>query len=321
MNSMQETILTRLAGSHAPVSGDLLAHELGISRTAVWKHIQQMRRRGIDIAALHGRGYALQQEVFSHGTLSARLHTQRIGRELLLLEETDSTNREAMRRAEEGAADGLTIFAERQSAGRGRLGRRWHTFPGQALAMSIVLRPPLPPERVPQLSLLTAVALHQALSPLAPSLAIKWPNDLLCHGAKLAGILTEMRAEPGQVHAVIVGIGVNLAAPKDGWPDDITQRVTDLSTLAGHSVSRLDVAARILQAMDSLYAQYLNEGFAPIRDAWWQAHAASGKSVRVHDGKDYIVGTAEALDHDGALLLATPEGQRRIVAGDLELMA
>jgi len=321
MNRMQESILTRLAASKAPLSGDLLAHELGISRTAVWKHIQQLRCRGIDIAALHGRGYALQQEVFSHGTLAARLDTRRIGRELLLLEETDSTNREAMRRAEQGAGEGLVIFAERQSEGRGRLGRRWHTFPGQALAMSIVLRPPLPPEQVPQLSLLTAVALQQALAPLAPGIAIKWPNDLLHHGAKLAGILTEMRAEPGQVHAVIVGIGVNLAAPEAGWPAEITQRVTDLTTAAERPVSRLDVAARILNAVDTLYDQYLNEGFTPIRTAWWQAHAASGKSVRVHDGRGYIEGTAEALDHDGALLLATPAGQRRIVAGDLELMA
>ncbi len=319
MHAAREHILKRLSSSHEPVSGDVLAAELHLSRAGVWKHIQSLRQQGAEIIARSGQGYVLNAEVFSACTLKAHLHSGVIGRDIRILDETDSTNRQAMLEAEQGASEGLVIFARHQSAGRGRLGRTWHTLP-EALACSVLLRPSLPPEKVPQLSLLTAVALHEALSALAPELRIKWPNDMLHHGAKLAGILTEMRAEPGQVHAVVLGFGINLYAPADGWPADIRQPVTDLASISGTSFSRIELAASILNALDSWYRRYLEEGFAPVHKAWWQAHAASGQSVRVHDGKHYIEGIASALDEDGAMLLQTPSGTQRIVAGDLELM-
>ncbi|MDX8407308.1 MAG: biotin--[acetyl-CoA-carboxylase] ligase [Mariprofundaceae bacterium] len=334
MHAAREHILSRLSSSSEPVSGDVLAGELQLSRAGVWKHIQSLRRQGADIVAMAGRGYVLNAEVFSPGTLQARLQSKLIGREIRILEETDSTNRQAMLAAEQDADEGLVIFARRQSHGRGRLGRTWHTLP-EALACSVLLRPALPPEKVPQLSLLTAVALHQALSALAPDLRIKWPNDLLFHGAKLAGILTEMRAEPGRVHAVVLGFGINLYAPADGWPADIrqaeignsgarppgsTHAATDLASISSAPFSRLELAATILNALDEWYHRYLEQGFAPVHQAWWQAHAASGQKVRVHDGSDYIEGIATALDADGALLLQTAHGTRRIMAGDLELM-
>jgi len=183
------------------------------------------------------------------------------------------------------------------------------------------LPPDLPPEQVPQLSLLTAVALHEALSVYAPDLRIKWPNDLLFRGAKVAGILTEMRAEPGHVHAVVLGFGINLKAPVGGWPSDITQAVTDMTTISAQPrISKLEIAVAVLEALDRWYDVYLSDGFAPLRVAWWQAHAASGGKVRVHHGNGYIEGIASALDEDGALLLQTSHGMERIIAGDLELL-
>jgi len=319
VNSAREHILSRLSGSAAPVSGDVLAAELSLSRAGVWKHIQTLRKQGADIRAKSGKGYVLNSEVFSAGTLKPLLTGRSIGRSIEILDEIDSTNREVMRRAEQGAEEGLVLFAKRQSAGRGRLGRTWHTLP-DSLACSVLLRPQLPPEKVPQLSLLTAVALHEALAGFAPDLRIKWPNDLLFHGAKVSGILTEMRAEPGQVHAVVLGFGINLSAPADGWPSDIRQSVTDLASICSQPVSRLELAASLLNALDQWYERYMQQGFAPVHRAWWQAHAASGQAVRVHDGKSYIEGIATALDEDGAMLLQTAQGTRRIIAGDLELM-
>lgn len=315
---IRDRILARLDASSEPLSGDLLAHELGLSRTGVWKHIEQLRKAGADIVAHSGLGYSLESELFSSALLASRCSGKRIGSSVTILDETDSTNRDAMREADLGAKEGIAIFAHKQSSGKGRLGRRWHTVP-DSLACSVLLRPPLTPEKVPQLSLLTAVALHDALSELSPEIRIKWPNDILYRGAKLAGILTEMRAEPGQVHAVVLGFGINLSAPDNGWPMDITQKATDLTTILNRKPSRLELAASILNALDHWYEIYLQQGFAPVHTAWWHAHAASGQKVRVFNGSDYIDGIASALDEDGALLLETSRGTERIIAGDLEL--
>jgi BirA family biotin operon repressor/biotin-[acetyl-CoA-carboxylase] ligase len=319
MHSSREHILTRLSLSEGPVSGDTLASELGLSRAGIWKHIEALRNSGADIQAHVGLGYVLNSEVFSAGALKARLNCKRIGSQIRILEETGSTNRDIMQEAEQGTEEGLVIFANRQSHGKGRMGRLWQTLP-ESLACSVLFRPVLPTEQVPQLSLLTAVALHDALSQFSADIRIKWPNDILYHGAKLAGILTEMRAEPGYVHAVTLGFGVNLQAPSDGWPADISQTAVDLSTASCQKISRLDVAAAILNALDHWYELYLRDGFAPVHTAWWQAHASSGQLVRVFDGRQYIEGVASALDDDGALLLKTSSGMERIIAGDLELL-
>ena len=324
MSDSRRAILGRLAASRTPVSGDRLAAELGISRTAVWKHVQGLRGDGLDIEAIGGQGYLLRSDVLLAEAIRERFgatQPSRIGRMIEVLDEIDSTNLELLRRAEQGADEGLVLFAERQTKGRGRLARRWHTFAGEALAFSLLLRPALPPQRIPEVPLVAACGLYRAISGFAPEVRLKWPNDLLFRGRKLAGILTEMRAEPGRVHALVIGIGLNVKAPAGGWPADITQPVTDLTTAAGRELNRHDIAAACIRGLDEAYGQWLAEGFAPIRDDWWQAHAASGQPVRVHDGAGYIEGIAEALDLDGALLLRTAGETRRIIAGDLELMA
>jgi len=237
---------------------------------------------------------------------------------LQCFETIDSTNREAMRQLEVGAASGTVIIADEQSAGRGRLGRVWHSMK-DALSMSIILRPDVAPEKVSQLSLVTAVALHQALSHDTPDIRLKWPNDLLIHGAKVSGILTEMRMQWKQLDGVVIGLGVNIKKPPMGWPDDIEQDATDLQSHAIQEVSRQSCAVSILQSLDHWYESYLQYGFAPIRKAWWQAHIASQKSVRVFDGKRYIQGIATGLDEDGALLLDVQGNIQRLMAGEVFL--
>ena len=321
MHPTREALLLQLSTVADGASGEALAELLGISRTAVWKHVHALQAEGVDIRAERGRGYVLGDDVLLASQLAERLAGRRIGSRCLVMSEVDSTNSELMRMAtEEGGEvpDGTVLLAERQVRGRGRLQRRWLTSPQHSLAMSVLLRPPLAPTEVAQLPLLAAVAVQQALADVAP-LVIKWPNDILWNGRKLAGILTEMRAEPGAVQAVVIGIGINVRPPAAGWPAELAQVAGDLSTAAGRSLRRIDVAAMVLARLDERYADYLAHGFAAVRDDWWRAHVACGKPVRVHHGGGYIEGIAEALDEDGALLLRTGNGLTRVVAGDLEL--
>ncbi len=333
MHATREALLHRLSAGNKELSGEELAASLGISRTAVWKHVHALQAEGLDIRAERGRGYRLYDDVLVASLLAEGLAGLRIGSRCVVMPEVDSTNSELMRLATQdgGAApDGTVLLAERQTRGRGRLQRDWLTAPQHSLAMSVLLRPPLAPTEVAQLPLLTAVAVQQALLDIAP-LRIKWPNDILFEGRKLAGILTEMRAEPGAVHAVVIGIGINVRSPEGGWPEALRAVAGDLSSAgdlsgmagysssAGDGIRRMDVALAVLRRLDALYHEYLAHGFEPIREAWWQAHVACGQPVRVHNGKTYIDGVAEALDADGALLLRTPAGLQRIITGDLEL--
>ena len=311
----------------------MLAQELGLSRVAVWKHVERLRQQGLDISAVAGLGYQLHSDVLCDKALLASLRQNNcIGKQVYCLAELDSTNREVMRQAEAGADEGLVVCADTQTQGRGRLGRSWTTL-NDALAMSVLLRPLVSPVVVPELSLLTAVAVQQGLMQSCDGIVtdkdvcIKWPNDLVVNGEKIAGILTEMRAEPQCVQAVVVGIGVNMQPPKGGWEqattwlaDDsgTTRRATDIATWAASQMSRLTVATHILQALDAWYGHWQEEGFGVVREAWWRVHVASGQEVRVYDGDTYIEGIAEALDDDGALLLRTAKGVQRIISGDLE---
>jgi len=321
MHPTREALLQQLSSSNKEISGEALAHSLGISRTAVWKHVHALQAGGLDIRAEHGRGYRLYDDVLLASQLAERLAGLRIGSHCMLMPEVDSSNSELMRMATaEGGAvpDGTVLLAEVQTKGRGRLQRDWLTTAQHSLAMSVLLKPQVAPAEVAQLPLLTAVAVQQALDDLAP-LRIKWPNDILCEGRKIAGILTEMRAEPGAVHAVVIGIGINIRPPEGGWPDELADIAGDLSSMAGKNIRRIDVATAVLRRLDALYNDYLAHGFEPVRQAWWQAHAACGQPVRVHNGTAYVDGIAEALDTDGALLLRTSGGLQRIIAGDLEL--
>jgi len=327
MHPTREALLRRLSEADGEVSGESLADTLGISRTAVWKHVHALQQEGVDVRAERGRGYRLYDDVLVASALSDALCGQVIGRQVLLLSEVDSSNSELMRMAvdvDSPAPEGAVLLAERQTRGRGRMQREWLTSMGHSLAMSVLLRPPLAPTEVAQLPLLTAVAVQQALGPMvahpeSAPLSIKWPNDILWGRRKLAGILTEMRAEPGSVQAVVIGIGINVRPPDGGWPAPLQDIAGDLSSAASRRVSRMQVAEAVLRRLDRLYHEYLEHGFGGIREAWWHGHAACGQKVRVHNGSGYIDGIAEALDEDGALLLRTASGLERIVTGDLEL--
>ncbi len=322
MSHIRQQILDILSCQDGIVSGDRLAGKLSLSRTAVWKHIHHLKNQGIGIESVAGKGYRLTSDILNARAIARLAGTRNhIGRRITVVPHIDSTNAELLRQAEQGAESGQVLLTEQQTRGRGRLGRNWYSEPGQALTFSLLLRPSLPPEAIASLPLVIACAMHQALHDQLPELQLKWPNDLLWQGAKLGGILTEMRAEPGYVQAVVIGIGLNIRPPQQGWPDDLRQPAVALHSIARQSAGRNHIAAQCLQALDESYALWLEQGFAPFRDYWWRFHAASDQRVRVYNGREYIEGLAKGLDHDGALLLQTGASLQRIVAGDLEVMA
>ncbi len=303
------------------VSGERISDELGVSRTAVWKHIRNLRQVGYQIEAIPSRGYQLQQspDVLMPEAIQSGLECQLVGSRIISLDEADSTNLQACRLGDEGADDGLVVIADRQSSGKGRMGRQWESPGGVNLYASILLRPPVLPFEAPKLTFLSAVAVCRAIkncTGLQPT--VKWPNDILLNGDKVAGLLNEMSSETDQVHYVVLGIGVNLNMHAEQFPDDLRYPATSLAIATGKAVSRLAFTRSLLQELDALYQIYLEQGSVPIFAAWTELCDLTGKAVQVDCNNLLIEGTMVGLGDDGALLVRTSAGKiESIYAGDV----
>ena len=314
-----ERIVAWLRASTAPLSGEELARRLGCSRAAVWKQIGALRRLGYRIEARRAHGYALAAAPDRLGPAELAPHLAGRWRDIRWLAETDSTQRVARELGRAGAPEGTVVIAEAQTAGRGRLGRTWHSPRGVNLYCSIVLRPALSPAAVPQVALVAGVAAAAALAE-TPGLAprLKWPNDVLIDGRKVAGILTEMEAEVERVHHVILGIGVNLNAPRAAFPPELRERATSLFLATGRRVDRAAVTGRLLAALEARYGRFLEGGFEAVRAEWESYSCLTGTDVRVASAEGEMAGRVLGLDTDGALMLARPDGtSTRIVAGEV----
>ena len=319
----RETILRLFRQSPGGyVSGARLSEALGVSRNAVWKQIGQLRQLGYRIEAIPSRGYRLCEtpDLPLAEELRIGLNTRVVGREVRYLTETDSTNRQAYALGENGVGEGVVVIADRQTAGKGRMGRTWVSPPAVNLYLSVLLRPPLPPHAAPQLTFVSTVAVSRAIaavSGLQPT--HKWPNDVLIGGCKVAGLLNEMSAEVDRIRFVILGIGVNLNMTADQFPGDLRMPATSLLLAGGVPVSRAAFARELLRQLDSLYADYLNFGLAPILAEWESRCDLIGKAVEVDEaGSGLVRGRVSGVDRDGALLLTLADGATvRILAGDV----
>lgn len=247
------------------------------------------------------------------------LTTNRLGKHIHYFREVDSTNSHARRLAEQGAQEGEVVIAESQTHGRGRLGRPWLSPPYVNLYLSVILRPTLPSIDAPQITLMAAVALAESLAAFIPVFpAIKWPNDILAGGKKLAGILTESACHGERVDFVILGIGVNINYPVESMPDAIRQRAISMLGLTGASVSRENVVRRLIQGLDRCYGELEEMGFQALAPRWEARFELRGKKVRVAMTDRIIMGIARGIDRDGALILEDGRGElQRVVAGDV----
>jgi BirA family biotin operon repressor/biotin-[acetyl-CoA-carboxylase] ligase len=314
-----DRILAWLRDAGGPLSGEELARRLGCTRAAVWKHVAALRRQGYTIAARRAAGYALAGAPDRLGPAELAPHLTGRWRRIEWRAEVDSTQRLARDLARAGAPEGTAVVAERQTAGRGRLGRQWHSPAGVNLYCSVILRPRLAPAAVPRLALVAGVAVAVAVEETAGRRpAIKWPNDVLLDGRKVAGVLTEMDAEVERVAHVIAGIGVNLNAPRTAFPPDLRAKATSLRLATGRPVDRAAFTGRLLAALEARYDRFVSEGFASVRAEWESYSCLTGAEVCVAAPEGEQRGRALGLDADGALRLRTAAGAEvRIVAGEV----
>jgi BirA family transcriptional regulator, biotin operon repressor / biotin---[acetyl-CoA-carboxylase] ligase len=304
------------------VSGEAISGKLGLTRAAVWKHVEALRAHGYRIDALPARGYRLAAVPDRLTALELRplLNTHDLGQVIHAYGELPSTSDRAKELADEGASHGEVVIAEAQTAGRGRRGRAWSSPPGRNLYFSVVLRPELPPMRAAELTLVASLAVCDALRQAGVAAGIKWPNDLLVAGRKIAGILTELAAEPDRVQWVVLGVGVNVNAGPDDFPAELRDDATSILIERGQPAPRALFAAACLTALEAWLDTHGENGFAPIREAWRERSVTLGRSVVVRaDGRE-IRGTATDIDDRGALLVATASGEERIIAGDVQLL-
>jgi BirA family biotin operon repressor/biotin-[acetyl-CoA-carboxylase] ligase len=321
--SLDAKILTSLRESGS-VSGADLSRKLGVSRAAIWARIEELRALGYDIEASPHFGYRLRSvpDVLHADDLMARLGAKRIiGRDIRVFQETTSTNDMADRMARDGVKEGMVIFAESQTKGRGRLGRKWISPSGKGLWFSVLLRPDMRPQAATQLTVVAATALSRAIrshTNLKPE--IKWPNDLLIRGRKVAGVLTELSAELDRVKYIVLGVGVDVNLGADEFPSDLKSIATSLRIETGQPVNRAELAVAILRELDRDYAR-INEGqFESLADEWQEQCITVGREVTICMGERSIRGHAESLDADGALLVRTQHGRlERIIGGDVTL--
>lgn len=251
--------------------------------------------------------------------IQSGLGTKRIGKRVHYFPALDSTNIYAHKRAQEGGEEGEVIIAESQTQGKGRMGRQWVSPPCLNLYLSVILRPRLAPSDAPQLTLMSAVAVAEtvkAFLPFPPE--IKWPNDILAGGKKLAGILTESACERDRILFVILGIGVNLNFPLELMPEVIRGSATSLLILTGAPVDRTDFARRLIQGIDQCYGDLEENGFSRISRRWDSFFGIRGKRVRVEMQGEIVLGKAIGIDGQGALILEEDGGAlKKIIAGDV----
>ncbi|MWV44684.1 biotin--[acetyl-CoA-carboxylase] ligase [Paenibacillus sp. HJL G12] len=322
--SEKETLLDLLmANPQEFVSGEEISRRLAVSRTAVWKQINKLREAGYEFEAVPHKGYRILRKPERLDTLSLvkALKTTAMGQKIKILETVSSTQEEARMMAETGSPEGSLVIAEEQTGGKGRMGRKWYSPKGKGVWMSLVLRPKQPMHYMPQLTLMTGVAVCRAVRKVAGVMAgLKWPNDLLVNGRKISGILLESAAEDEYVRYCIAGIGISVNLDAEDYPEELAGIATSLKIESGESIDRTALIAAVLEEFEILYQLYQQEGFGPIATLWEALSVTLGKPVTVNTARGTVMGIAEKLDDSGALLVATGEGTHvPIFSGDVEL--
>ncbi|MEN6318801.1 MAG: biotin--[acetyl-CoA-carboxylase] ligase [Syntrophaceae bacterium] len=325
MSTKQQLLIYLKESKGDWVSGEILAHRIAISRSAIWKHICNLREEGYVIESSRKKGYLLRQasDLLLANEIQEGLHTSTFGkRGIVYFSETDSTNIRAKLIANDGAPEGTVVVAEKQTQGRGRRGRRWFSPPGDGIYTSIILRPLLSPNEAPKLTLLASVAVAEAiLSMTSLNVNIKWPNDILVNGRKIAGILTEISTEMDKIDYVVIGVGLNVNTPWESFPPDIRGRATSILTETGRPFPRIVLLRAYLEWLEIYYETLNSKGFQPVMNRWKNLADIIGRRISVEMIDRVSTGEVLDVDKDGFLLLRDTEGAiERIISGDVTLL-
>lgn len=321
---MREAILKLLIDNEGKyISGEEVSKKLFVSRTAIWKHINNLKEEGYIIESIPRKGYCLLErpDLLSPEEIRIGLDTTRIGKKIITFDSVSSTNDVAKKLAAEGAEEGTIILAEQQLVGRGRMARNWSSLPGLGIWMSVILKPNIIPPRALQLIFVNAVAVCRAIRNYTGlDVTLKWPNDILFQSKKICGILTELSAEIDQINYIIAGIGINVNQEQKDFPWELQDTAISLKGAGNKNIRRIDLLKEIIKELDCKYDIYLKEGFPLILKEWKILNSTLGQEVNITGRNEKYSGTALDLDEDGCLVVKTEDGDvRRVIVGDVTL--
>lgn len=312
---MKTEILKALKNSDTYLSGEQLSQKFGVSRTAIWKYIKQLREEGYEIESVTRRGYRLLQTAdrITASEILSRNQASWVGKSIEYFEVTDSTNQRIYDFAEKGREEGLLAVAEEQTGGKGRRGRSWVSPPGTGIWMSLLLRPKVEPQKASMVTIVAALAMTKAMEKITGmEIRIKWPNDVVLNGKKVCGILTEMSAELEEIHYIIVGIGIN--ANTESFPEDIQDRATSIYLESGKKIERAAFIAEFCVQFEQYYERFLEMGNLAFLKEEYESYLINiGREVKIIKKKEERVRKALGINELGELIVAKSDGTTEII--------
>lgn len=321
---MKHKILSLLKDNeNSFISGEVISEQIGISRAAIWKYINQIKEDGYEIVSVSRKGYMLvnSPDLLTFEEVSANLNTKFIGKNIIHFDSINSTNIKAKELAELGEVEGSIIISEEQTMGKGRLGRTWVSPKHAGIWMSLILRPDLLPSKASLITQLGAAAVAKALLSLGVTPYIKWPNDLLVNGKKVCGILTEMSCELNQINYIVMGIGVNVNQDLSHFPDDLKDIATSLRIEEGKNFSRKALTAHIINEFEVLYQQFVNDNnIKPSLDICRENSILLGREIKIINRGQLISAKALDIDDNGELIVEYEDGKiDKMISGEVSM--
>lgn len=319
---MKEEILRLLRSADGYISGQELCNRFGVSRTAVWKAINQLKEAGYEIEAQQNKGYRLMAapDLMTEAEIKSLMHTEWVAKEVLYFDTIDSTNTKAQELAEKGYPSGTLVVADKQESGKGRRGRSWVSPSGTGIFMTLMIKPDINPNNASMLTLVAALAVAKAITSVTGEKAlIKWPNDIVVNGKKVCGILTEMNAQFDYINHIVVGIGINVH--NESFPEEISQMASSLMIEAGGKrFHRAQIIAETMSYFEQYYDTFLKtQDLSALVREYDKLLVNRNKSVRVLDPKEPFDGKAMGITPKGELIVDTWESRKLVSSGEVSV--
>ena len=319
---MKSEILRLLKESNDYISGQQLCDRFHVSRTAVWKAIEQLKKEGYEIEAVRNRGYRLldSPDLMSETEIKSLMETEWAGKEVLYFDEIDSTNNRAKELGEKDGTHGTLLVADRQVAGKGRRGRVWESPKGISIYMTILLRPQLIPTKAPMLTLVMAQSVAEGIRDVTGmEVGIKWPNDIVMNKKKVCGILTEMSTEIDYINYVVIGVGINVN--QKSFDEELKDKATSLMIETGTPVKRSALIAAVMKHFEKNYTVFMERGdLSGLQESYNQMLVNRGKEVRILEPGHEYNAIASGINETGELIVHTPDGEEKhIFAGEVSV--
>lgn len=319
---MKEEILRLLRSADGYISGQELCNRFGVSRTAVWKAMNQLKEAGYEIEAQQNKGYRLMAapDLMTEAEIKSLMHTDWVAKEVLYFDTIDSTNTKAQELAEKGYPSGTLVVADKQESGKGRRGRSWVSPSGTGIFMTLMIKPDINPNNASMLTLVAALAVAKAITSVTGEEAmIKWPNDIVVNGKKVCGILTEMNAQFDYINHIVVGIGINVH--NESFPEEISQMASSLMIEAGGKrFHRAQIIAETMSYFEQYYDTFLKtQDLSALVREYDKLLVNRNKSVRVLDPKEPFDGKAMGITPKGELIVDTWESRKLVSSGEVSV--